>query len=100
MRISDWSSDVCSSDLDQAVPFTAFLALSLPTKGHRSTLLADIFLLHLRHSPCFIRTYAEPSTESGNRANVRRSVCFSPLLQIVPVGRACVLSRKNGKVSQ
>src|SRR3546814_18037597 len=118
MRISDWSSDVCSSDLtsnqppaqrtvefgnarffprrqrdvageplqrdstatrlqavpraengftrffDQAVPFTAFIALSLPTKGNRSTLLAAIFLLHLRHSPCFIRTYAEPDRTS------------------------------------
>src|SRR3546814_19747954 len=111
MRISDWSSDVCSSDLavpraengftrffDQAVPFTAFLALSLPTKGHRSTLLADIFLLHLRHSPCFIRTYAEHSRESGNRANILSSVCYSPLLQRAPVDRKIVQSGNSVSV--
>src|SRR3546814_16405134 len=109
MRISDWSSDVCSSDLtsnqppaqrtvefgnarffprrqrdvageplqrdstatrftavpraeigftrffDQAVPLTTFIALYLPTTGHRSTLMSALFLFHLRHTPCFSR---------------------------------------------
>src|SRR3546814_20682844 len=51
MRISDWSSDVCSSDLGQYTPYASESPLSLPFRigGKRSS--QDQTQLHRARSP-------------------------------------------------
>src|SRR3546814_7734427 len=51
MRISDWSSDVCSSDLGQYTPYASESPLSLPFRigGKRSS--QDQTQLHRDRSP-------------------------------------------------
>src|SRR3546814_16402865 len=42
MRISDWSSDVCSSDLDAAPPMTANNAIFIDPRDSVATALRDL----------------------------------------------------------
>src|SRR3546814_18143053 len=117
MRISDWSSDVCSSDLLDIIARRQITSLCAPPTLYRQLVLAD-FAAHdlsgLRHctsageplNPAVIRTWRDgtgglplcdgygtaASTESGSTSR-RERVCPYVLISRVPVS----LTKKTHK---
>src|SRR3546814_13432858 len=102
MRISDWSSDVCFSDLVQHLSMIDYIAVS-GTKEGRVIEYVDHLHEHFV-DPCVIRdaAYMPPSRagfsiemkpESIGRASCRESVC-----QYVSISVVAVSLKKNIKV--
>src|SRR3546814_1479451 len=57
MRISDWSSDVCSSDLDAAASEARALIVSVATTVGRKTLLSPRTGIAVRRVRCALRRW-------------------------------------------
>src|SRR3546814_1281505 len=75
MRISDWSSDVCSSDLIRAGPRRRLLA----DPGHVDGLLCRRHALpvaHRRHLPQLLRLVLRPAAERSEERRVGKE-CVS-----------------------
>src|SRR3546814_5538629 len=80
MRISDWSSDVCSSDLSLSHWFRAHPKLGMRDRGEVAEAVFDV-LRHLRR----YRQYAE----SGTGPAARRLAILG-LASVFEIGRAHV----------
>src|SRR3546814_13047041 len=80
MRISDWSSDVCSSDLDEAHRFSRRLHHKAETKRFLGTWLDEIAGLGEKTKNTILKTLtmSKEALRSMNRSEERR------------VGKECV----------
>src|SRR3546814_13456290 len=80
MRISDWSSDVCSSDLAEAAP----LALKVGPGAHQpARLIVQMGKLHLKRAFARGRPLPEHLEDQPGRSEERR------------VGKECVSTRRS-----
>src|SRR3546814_6856678 len=91
MRISDWSSDVCSSDLLPNVPVFAFTATA--TARVRSDIVAQ---LHLRDVAIHIASFNRPNLYYAVRPKTQQT--YAQLLSMARDGGSGIvycLSRKR-----
>src|SRR3546814_17806713 len=95
MRISDWSSDVCSSDLREIADRLARLAKSLEAAGHAPKSVASFLMrclftmfaedVELLTKGSFRRLLASLRGEEIGRASCRERVCQYVEISVVAV---------------
>src|SRR3546814_16867909 len=76
MRISDWSSDVCSSDLDAGYQALEQAAGQLIGQAHQQRELANVFTLYNTATP---RVYADIDRAKSDMLGVPPSRVFEAL---------------------
>src|SRR3546814_15947315 len=96
MRISDWSSDVCSSDLDVACQQTE-ARIDIGDEGLRE-LVDDVEVVHdgVPSDPVLLARRVGAAVAEIGRASCRERVC-----QVrVDLGGRRIIKKKNNLISQ
>src|SRR3546814_20261659 len=92
MRISDWSSDVCSSDLLSAID----LRPGLPARDFLAMLIErGILTLRAEEAEAWINAYIDASTKADRKQAIGRAACRERLCQYVSISVGAVPLQKQ-----